>query len=116
LAEPAYEIEIVSRIAAASMPRGPPGAPQAGRSPTFFICSRTSAKLLEQQLSRAPPPADSRRRGCTAGLRARHVGGHGLRPIGKHRSLLEKGRRACEDMFDRVKILQAAAWIRAIVP
>ena len=115
------KVEIVSRDRCGLYAEGTRrGAPQARQVADRFHLIQNLRQTIEQQLSRAPPPAGQpAATDATAGLRAEATcGGHGLQPeLAKHRQLAREGRRAVrKDMFDRVKILQAAGnGIRAIV-
>ena len=115
------KVEIVSRDRCGLYAEGTlRGAPQARQVADRFHLIQNLRQTIEQQLSRAPPPAGQpAATDATAGLRAEATcGGHGLQPeLAKHRQLSREGRRTVrKDMFDRVKILQAAGnGIRAIV-
>jgi transposase len=115
------KVEIVSRDRCGLYAEGTRrGAPQARQVADRFHLIQNLRQTIEQQLSRAPPPAGQpAATDATAGLRAEATcGGHGLQPeLAKHRQLSREGRRTVrKDMFDRVKILQVADnGIRAIV-
>ncbi|MGP0010622.1 MAG: ISL3 family transposase [Methylocella sp.] len=107
------KVEIVSRDRCGLYAEGTRlGAPQARQVADRFHLIQNLRQTIEQQLSRAPPPAGQpAATDATAGLRAEATcGGHGLQPeLAKHRQLSQEGRRTVrKDMFDRVKILQVA--------
>jgi transposase len=106
------EVEVVSRDRAGLYAEGArQGAPRAAQVADRFHLLQNLRESIEQQLSRAPRPTRQPAMADTNLLTApQYSGGHGQQPaLAEHRQLAHDGRLSVRrNMFDRVKVLQAA--------